>query len=84
MSCPICDNKPANCDCSGDAIRLHEENESLKLQVEAFRAALEKVCWDRWDTEAGKRGSCRVCGAMDNLSHYPDSPCVVLNPVVKA
>lgn len=37
MSCPICDNKPANCDCSSEAIRLHEENESLKLQVDEAR-----------------------------------------------
>lgn len=34
MSCPICDNKPANCDCSSTAIRLHEENEELKAELE--------------------------------------------------
>lgn len=42
MSCPICDNKPANCDCSSDAIRLHEENSTLRAKIEELRGALER------------------------------------------
>lgn len=35
MRCPICDNTPSNCDCSSDAIRLHEENVRLREELQA-------------------------------------------------
>lgn len=47
MSCPICDNKPANCDCSTDAIRLHEENTEIAAERDRYKEALTSI----WVTE---------------------------------
>ena len=33
MSCPICDQKPMNCDCTEAEIQLHDECESLIARV---------------------------------------------------
>lgn len=37
MTCPICDNKPLNCDCTELERRQHEEIERLTAEVERLR-----------------------------------------------
>ena len=39
MSCPICDQKPANCDCTKIDLRHHDEMEKLRAEVERLRQA---------------------------------------------
>ena len=54
------------------------EIESLKLQVEAYRKALETVC-------LGKEAACcRWCGAAKGQAHYEPEACSVLNRDMKA
>lgn len=39
MTCPICDQKPANCDCTAEERRQHGEIEDLECEIERLR------CW---------------------------------------
>lgn len=38
MTCPICDQKPANCDCTAEERRQYGEIEDLEYEVERLRA----------------------------------------------
>lgn len=38
MTCPICDQKPANCDCTESERRQHSEIEDLEEEIERLRA----------------------------------------------
>ena len=38
MACPICDQKPANCDCTAEERRQYGEIEDLEYEVERLRA----------------------------------------------
>jgi len=47
MPCPICDQKPANCDCTAEERRQYGEIEDLEVEVERLRAenaALRAMC----------------------------------------
>ena len=37
MGCPICDNKPANCDCTATEREQFDEIESLKAEIARLR-----------------------------------------------
>lgn len=43
MTCPICDNKAPNCDCSDDAVRLHEKVERQAEHIRALEESLRDV-----------------------------------------
>ena len=38
MTCPICDQKPMNCDCTEAERRMYSENQDLEEEVERLRA----------------------------------------------
>jgi cell shape-determining protein MreC len=38
MPCPICDQKPMNCDCTEAERRMYCENQDLEEEVERLRA----------------------------------------------
>jgi len=38
MYCPICDQKPMNCDCTAEERRMYSENEDLEIEVERLRS----------------------------------------------
>ena len=42
MTCPICDNKPPNCDCTERERWQHEEIERLTAEVERHRMTEEE------------------------------------------
>lgn len=42
MACPICDNKPPNCDCTELERRQHEEIEWLTSELERHRMTEEE------------------------------------------
>lgn len=41
MACPICDQKPANCDCTPEERRQYAEIEDLEYEIERLRAENE-------------------------------------------
>ena len=43
MPCPICDQKPANCDCSEAEKRMHSEIEELKEQLPRWIPVTERL-----------------------------------------
>lgn len=43
MPCPICDQKPANCDCTAKERRQYGEIEDLEYEVERLRAENAKL-----------------------------------------
>lgn len=45
MTCPICDQKPANCDCTETEKRQWSEIQDLRL-TDAEREAIRWVCGD--------------------------------------
>lgn len=45
MTCPICDQKPANCDCTETERRQHREIEELRLTDEE-REAIEWAAFE--------------------------------------
>ena len=45
MTCPICDQKPMNCDCTETEKRQWSEIEDLRL-TDAEREAIEGAIWD--------------------------------------
>lgn len=47
MACPICDQKPMNCDCTPEERRLYAETQDLEEEVERLRsenARLRGLC----------------------------------------
>jgi cell division protein FtsL len=38
MPCPICDQKPMNCDCTEAERRMYSENKDLEIEIERLRA----------------------------------------------
>jgi hypothetical protein len=55
MPCPICDQKPMNCDCTPEERRMHAEIEDLEEQIsrlrltDAEREAISEACDEgRW------------------------------------
>jgi cell shape-determining protein MreC len=47
MPCPICDQKPMNCDCTEAERRMYSENQDLEQEVERLRvenARLRGLC----------------------------------------
>jgi len=55
VSCPICDQKPMNCDCTPGERRMHAEIEDLEEQIsrlrltDAEREAISEACDEgRW------------------------------------
>ena len=47
MACPICDQKPMNCDCTAEERRLYAETQDLEEEVERLRsenARLRGLC----------------------------------------
>lgn len=38
MACPICGQKPANCDCTAGERRQYDEIEDLEYEIERLRA----------------------------------------------
>jgi hypothetical protein len=49
MGCPICDNKPANCDCTAKEREQFDEIESLQAEIARLReerdTLLESQLW---------------------------------------
>jgi hypothetical protein len=49
MGCPICDNKPANCDCTATEREQFDEIESLQAEIARLReerdTLLESQLW---------------------------------------
>ena len=43
MACPICDQKPANCDCTDEERRQYGEIEDLEMEVERLMAANKRL-----------------------------------------
>jgi hypothetical protein len=43
MSCPICDQKPMNCDCTEAERRMYSEIEELQEQVPRWIAVSERL-----------------------------------------
>jgi len=43
MTCPICDKKPMNCDCTPEERRMHSEIEDLEEQVPKWIPASEQM-----------------------------------------
>ena len=41
MACPICDQKPANCDCTAEERRQYGEIEDLECEVSALKERLK-------------------------------------------
>ena len=66
MSCQICDNKPANCDCSSDAIRLHEENDELTQKLDS---ATETIKTLEFHLSEAKRDQDAILRLHDGLKH---------------
>ena len=67
MSCPICDQKPANCDCTPKEREQHSEIEHLTLtdeEQEAVRWAAE--CADAY-ARVGHRQAKEVSAALRKL-----------------
>jgi hypothetical protein len=55
MACPICDQKPMNCDCTETERRLFAEMAELEEQVASLRLTDEErsvieVCATHWQT----------------------------------
>jgi uncharacterized small protein (DUF1192 family) len=47
MPCPICDQKPMNCDCTDEEKRLYSENTDLEDEIAVLRsenARLRAMC----------------------------------------
>lgn len=42
MPCPICDQKPMNCDCTPEERRQYAEIEDLEYEIERLRAENSK------------------------------------------
>ena len=47
MACPICDQKPMNCDCTEAERRMHAEIEELQEQVPRWIPVSERLPEDR-------------------------------------
>jgi hypothetical protein len=53
MGCPICDNKPANCDCTATEREQFDEIESLQAEIARLREERltdrerAAICWAR-------------------------------------
>jgi len=43
MYCPICDQKPMNCDCTPEERRMHAEIEDLEEQVPRWISVKERL-----------------------------------------
>ena len=43
MTCPICDQKPMNCDCSKTEREQFDELEDLQIENEALRERIEAM-----------------------------------------
>ena len=43
MSCPICGNKPMNCDCSKAERDMYEELDELRAEVQELRDELNRM-----------------------------------------
>jgi hypothetical protein len=65
MTCPICDQKPVNCDCTPEERRMHSEIEDLEGRVPRWIPASERlpeedrlVLWyrpdERWPVTSGR------------------------------
>jgi hypothetical protein len=38
MACPVCDQKPMNCDCTAQERRLYAETQDLEEEIERLRS----------------------------------------------
>lgn len=45
MPCPICDQKPANCDCSAEERRMYGENEDLENEITRLRLLIQNAAY---------------------------------------
>jgi hypothetical protein len=45
MACPICDQKPMNCDCTPEERRMHAENEDLEDEVTRLRVLIQDAAY---------------------------------------
>jgi len=45
MTCPICDKKPMNCDCTPEERRMHSENEDLQDEVTRLRVLIQNAAY---------------------------------------
>ena len=45
MPCPICDQKPWNCDCSEAERRMYGENEDLENEITRLRVLIQNAAY---------------------------------------
>jgi hypothetical protein len=64
MGCPICDNKPANCDCTATEREQFDEIESLQSEIDRLR---EERRWVESQVVISRETFDKVVAA---LSHY--------------
>ncbi len=80
MYCPICDQKPMNCDCTPEERRMHAEIEDLEEQVPRWIPVSERLPDDRQIVLAWRGkvvfGYCRDGQWIDTLYGWaiPDGP----------
>lgn len=67
MTCPICDQKPMNCDCTEAERRQFCEIEELRL-TDDEREAVEAFAFDRpMDRTAAQRNAATLRGLLERL-----------------
>ena len=67
MYCPICDQKPMNCDCTPEERRMRSENEDLEDEVTRLRVLIQNAayllqgapvgsgCYEAWQMLTGEK-----------------------------
>ena len=75
MPCPICDQKPANCDCSEAEKRMHSEMEELEEQVPRWIPVSERLP-EEYQTVLVATDA----GVSAGEIRFPDSECGMEEP----
>jgi len=60
MPCPICDQKPANCDCTEAERRMYSENEDLEIEIERLRAENKRL----WQAVSDMKAAAETAGLV--------------------
>jgi hypothetical protein len=69
MYCPICDQKPMNCDCTEAERRMYSETEDLEIEVERLRAENKRL----WEVISDMKAAAETAGlAFRNTDSGPN------------
>jgi hypothetical protein len=75
MTCPICDQKPMNCDCTPNERRMHAEIEDLEEQVPRWISVTERMPEpDTFAIVATKHGVCEALYGLAGIESPNDPP----------